>query len=74
MFSFDLTLYFNSIFIQTRYHPIHKLECISASTHAKFWGMFDHKKQDDETDDADTNMMVLMDRMSSKRRECKDCT
>lgn len=53
---------------QTRYHPIHKLECIDESKHKSYWGMFDDKKKSAEEEEGADDRAVLLARRSSKRR------
>jgi hypothetical protein len=57
---------------QSTYHPIHKLECIDAGQHQKFWGMFDTKKEEEKEGEGVVvdDFVVLRARRSSKRREC----
>lgn len=52
-------------FCQRVYHPIHKLECIDAGHHRKYWGIFGDRKDDDVKGD----FTVLRARRSSKRRQ-----
>lgn len=56
---------------QSMYHSIHKLECIDAGEHQKYWGMFDggSRKGGEERDD----FVVLKARRSTKRREYTSC-
>ena len=58
---------------QSAYHPIHKLECIDAAQHQKYWGMFGGKKGEKEEEGGGAvvvdDFVVLKARRSSKRRE-----
>ena len=56
---------------QSAYHPIHRLECIDAGLHRKFWGMLDggSKKSGEEGEGVKDDFIVLRARRSSKRRE-----
>ena len=51
---------------QSSYHPIHKLECIDANAHQKYWGMFDDNEKSGVVVD---DFVALKARRSSKRRE-----
>mmetsp|Transcript_28854 Transcript_28854/g.44573 ORF Transcript_28854/g.44573 Transcript_28854/m.44573 type:complete len:666 (+) Transcript_28854:103-2100(+) len=53
---------------QVGYHPIHKLECIDAGQHQRYWGIFDGKKNEGEGGDGVDDFVVLRARRSSKRR------
>jgi hypothetical protein len=64
-----------NVFCQSTYHPIHKLECIDAGQHQKYWGMFEtvKKKSGEEKEGevpAVNDFVALRARRSSKRREC----
>ena len=58
---------------QSAYHPIHRLECIDAGLHQKYWGMLDggSKKSGEEVEEGvvKDDFVVLRARRSSKRRE-----
>ena len=65
---------FLSLFLTLFIQPIHKLECIDAGQHQKYWGMFDNnndKKRNGEVGGAldEDDFAVLMARRRSKRRE-----
>eukprot|EP00985_Skeletonema_marinoi_P002413 scaffold1010_cov112-Skeletonema_marinoi.AAC.1 len=55
---------------QVGYHPIHKLECIDAGQHQRYWGMFHGKKSEGEGEGGGgvDDFVVLRARRSSKRR------
>ncbi len=58
---------------QSSYHPIHKLECIDARQHQKYWGMFDiSSKKSGEEDGVGDDHAVLRARRSSKWRKSND--
>jgi hypothetical protein len=58
---------------QSSYHPIHKLECIDARQHQKYWGMFDSSSnKSGEEDGVVDDFAVLRARRSSKRRKSND--
>ena len=70
----ELVRYCN-VSCQSSYHPnpIHKLECIDARQHQKYyWGMFDSSKTSGEKEGVVDDFAVLRARRSSKRRESTD--
>jgi len=66
----ELVRYCN-VTCQVGYHPIHKLECIDAGQHQRYWGMFDGKKSEEGEEGGGVvdDFVVLRARRSSKRRE-----